>query len=464
MEESDILKEFLVALGFKVDAAQYKKYLDSVQGATTETNKLGLSAAAAIIGTTAAIAKVSEVMEKLYYVSQRTNSSVSSIMAFDYGVSQLGGSSDAAQASLENLAHFIRAYPGSSQFLQQLGVAPEHVKDAEAALRDLIPVLKAMPQYQGLAYANLLGMDEKTFLALTSGKLEQSLDEYNKRVANAGVNMQDAGEKGHDFMVALRGLGSEAEIVGALLEEKLVPSLTKAVSAWDKYLQIGAQTAHDPSLIVKGAKLLGTDPMKWAQNYDETLGLGQKPTDSWQQKSVSERQKYLLDYFKSQGWTANQASGIVAGLQSENDTFDPHRMGDNNHATGLGQWHKDRAAIFKQKYGHDIYSATGAEQAEFVQYELTHNEKSAGDALRNTGNAYDAGNVFRQNYERPANLVSEGARTGALAQQISGNTYSPQTTINVNGSRDPSTVASDVLAGQNDVNKNLIRMSSGVPQ
>ena len=250
MAETDVLKEFLVALGFKIDSAQYKKFTDSVTGATFNVEKLGAATAAAVIGTTAAIAKVSEVMDKLYYVSQRTGSSVSSIMAFDYGVSQLGGSADAAQASLENLGHFIRAYPGSGQFLTQLGVAPEHVKDAAAALKDLIPILKAMPQYQGLAYANMLGMDEKTFLALTSGDLTKQIDDYNERISKAGVNAQGAAEKGSAFMKAIRGVGAEAEVVGAARDARLPVRSTVLRPEHAEYLCLGSLPCRVPVIDV----------------------------------------------------------------------------------------------------------------------------------------------------------------------------------------------------------------------
>jgi hypothetical protein len=116
MADTDVIKEFLVSLGFKVDDSSYRKFENAVKGSSNLAADLGKVATAAVISTTAAVAKVSEVMDKLYFVSQRTGSSVSSIQAFDYAISQTGGSADGAKQSLENLSHFIRAYPGGADF------------------------------------------------------------------------------------------------------------------------------------------------------------------------------------------------------------------------------------------------------------------------------------------------------------------------------------------------------------
>lgn len=466
MSETDVLKEFLVALGFKIDSAQYKKFTDSVSGATLNVEKLGTAAAAAVIGTTAAIAKVSEVMDKLYYVSQRTGSSVSSIMAFDYGVSQLGGSADAAQASLENLGHFIRAYPGSGQFLTQLGVAPEHVKDAAAALKDLIPILKAMPQYQGLAYANMLGMDEKTFLALTSGDLTKQMDDYNERISKAGVNAQGAAEKGSAFMKAIRGVGAEADVVGAALEDKFAPTLTKIVGLMDKFLQGSAILITDPHKFVENEQAAFSDAhaknlkihslvkggMSFEDAQKQVNGAPEKQADT---RSPDEKRKWLMDYFRSKGWSDAAAGGIVNRLYDESK-FDPSAKGDKGTAYGLFQAHKDWRRDFKNTMGKDIFGSSLEDQAQFLDMALKGQTNSKdGDAMRtgallkNARTDTDAYRLFNGGFEKSASGVA------AINSTVN---------ITIPGAGNPSAVGAAVADKQSDVNKQLIRMSSGVPQ
>lgn len=118
-------------------------------------------------------------------------------------------------------------------------------------------------------------------------------------------------------------------------------------------------------------------------------------------------------FLMSNGWTREQSAGILGNLFHESAGFNPGAIGDNGQAYGLAQWHRDRQAIFARVFGKPIQGSSRAEQLAFVQYELTHNESKAGAALRQTTNVADATRVFASMYERPANMSSLGARTGA---------------------------------------------------
>lgn len=128
----------------------------------------------------------------------------------------------------------------------------------------------------------------------------------------------------------------------------------------------------------------------------------------------------IKKFFMSQGWTAAQAAGIAANLMSESGGR-TNATGDNGQAFGLAQWHRDRQAAFRAFAGHDIHSATLAEQLAFVQHELTSgSEKSAGKALRGATTAADAGAIVSRMYERPKDTEGEASRRGSLAASILG--------------------------------------------
>jgi len=121
-----------------------------------------------------------------------------------------------------------------------------------------------------------------------------------------------------------------------------------------------------------------------------------------------------IDYFTSQGWSREQAAGIVANLNAESG-MDPTRSGDRGKAFGLAQWHPDRQAAFKDFAGTDIRQSTAEQQLAFVQHELTAGaERAAGDRLRGTTTAAEAGAVVSQYYERP---FAAGPEALARAQQ-----------------------------------------------
>lgn len=159
----------------------------------------------------------------------------------------------------------------------------------------------------------------------------------------------------------------------------------------------------------------GNNPAARAAADAEAAG---SPVNAASSSTVATAQQ-IQKYFESQGWTPAQAAGIASNIHSESGGK-INATGDNGTAYGLGQWHPDRQANFKKLFNKDIKTSTLAEQLAFMQWELTNTEKGAGDALRNTTTAADAGAVISRKYERPADAVGEASRRGAYAATLAG--------------------------------------------
>jgi len=131
-------------------------------------------------------------------------------------------------------------------------------------------------------------------------------------------------------------------------------------------------------------------------------------------------QSAAMSYFQAQGWTKEQAAGLVANISRES-SFNPERVGDSGKAYGLGQWHPDRQAEFKKVFGKDIKGSSFEEQLAFMQYELTQgNERRAGDILRRSTTAAAAGAAVSTHYERPRDTSGEASLRGQLAAAMLG--------------------------------------------
>lgn len=127
-----------------------------------------------------------------------------------------------------------------------------------------------------------------------------------------------------------------------------------------------------------------------------------------------------MQYFMQQGWSRDQAAGIVANLSAESG-MDHGIVGDGGQAYGLAQWHPDRQAAFKRWSGKDIRQSTRAEQLAFVHYELTQgNEQAAGNRLRRATNAGQAADIVTRYYERPKHVDRDAATRSAMAERIRG--------------------------------------------
>ncbi len=134
----------------------------------------------------------------------------------------------------------------------------------------------------------------------------------------------------------------------------------------------------------------------------------------------SKEEQAAMAYFQAQGWTREQAAGLAANIKRES-AFRPDAVGDNGKAYGIGQWHPDRQAEFKKKFGKDIQGSSMEEQMAFMHYELTQgNERKAGNILRGTSSAAEAAAAVSSHYERPADKAGEAAKRGQMALAMLG--------------------------------------------
>ncbi|MEX9562036.1 lytic transglycosylase catalytic, partial [Escherichia coli] len=144
---------------------------------------------------------------------QRTGATVQGIQSIGYAVSQVGGSVDAARSSLESLSRFIRNNPGAEGFLNRLGV---QTRDASGNMRDMAAIftgvgqkLSSMPYYRANQYAQMLGIDENTLMAMRRG-VGQFSAQYSEMVKAIGFNADQAALSSNRFMTSLKSLGEMA--------------------------------------------------------------------------------------------------------------------------------------------------------------------------------------------------------------------------------------------------------------
>ncbi|MBJ0328584.1 lytic transglycosylase catalytic [Escherichia coli] len=210
---AETIKDFLVSLGFSVDDAGAKKFGSVLADTTANVIKMGLAVEGAALSVVAFTAKIASGLDNLYWASQRTGATVQGIQSIGYAVSQVGGSVDAARSSLENLSRFIRNNPGAEGFLNRLGV---QTRDASGNMRDMAAIftgvgqkLSGMPYYRANQYAQMLGIDENTLMAMRRG-VGQFSAQYSEMVKAIGFNADQAALSSNRFMTSLKSLGEMA--------------------------------------------------------------------------------------------------------------------------------------------------------------------------------------------------------------------------------------------------------------
>ena len=239
----DILRSYLVNLGFHVERGSERQFEQSVGKATARVAEMGAAIEAMGVALVAVVTKMSDRFEDLYYASQRIGSSVENIRAFSFGLSQVGLKAGDAQAALEGLADKMRSSPATEGLLKSLGV---QTRDAAGELRDTTQVFEeAMAtlhkRYQGQSYfvgqniaQSWFGVDPRTYLAM-GRDFSEFESKQKERFRRYGADQQALAEQGKQFAQRFRDAQASvvtlAEKVFIGLSVRMMPALER-FSAW----------------------------------------------------------------------------------------------------------------------------------------------------------------------------------------------------------------------------------------
>lgn len=234
---TEVLREYLLSLGFRTNTSEAKKFTNLLGS----IDKSALAAGGSLVGiATATIAMVNvfaSQMEKLYYSSKRTGSTVANLQALEYGAKAIGLSGDQIRGAIENLARSLRTNPGLIGVIKSLGVKVEG-RDMSDVAKDLVRSLRQMPYFVGAKFASLFGIDEQTFQMLSMGL--DKLDEYSERrrqmAKEAGVDADKAAEAALTYRNLLGETVERAGLLKDALSIALLPTLTEGIKLTNQIL------------------------------------------------------------------------------------------------------------------------------------------------------------------------------------------------------------------------------------
>lgn len=476
------LESFLISLGFKVDANSQRKFDEGMERA--KELFINISKKAAIAGTAVGVAidRMGRKLDELYFASKRTGASATNIRAFGYAVSQLGGDAANAQNSLEAVARMLRNAPGSEGILKNvLATVGASTRDANGNLRDMAEIFKdmgralqVMPPERANAFAEALGIDERTLQAMRSGEISKYMEEHQRLMKQMGFDADEAARAGREYAQAMREMAASAEVLGMKMQKHVLPIVREAIEAMREFSKLmdspgklieQTKVVKDKGPLTNGPgfldKLLPRSIVDWLNpgvRWPDQSVSGKivdeqgRPLGAGGSKAPASAQDSALRFFQSMGWTPAQAAGIVANLMHESK-LQPGAVGDGGKAFGIAQWHPDRQAAFKAWSGKEIQQSSFQEQLAFVHHELSKGaEQRAGALLRAAENSRQAAEIVSRYYERPLRGDAEAAARGATAAQLTATT-----TIHVHGSADPYATGQAVADQQKRVAQDAIR-------
>lgn len=239
-----VIRDFLVSLGFDTDNSGLANMKSAMDGIEWKAKALNGALLALATGAVLAVKQTASELDKLYFSSQRIGASVTNINAYGNAIAQLGGSAEGAVGTLEALAEKIRNSPGYEGQIKSLGV---NTRDANGAMRDRVEVMKdlsgvlsKMPAYQANAYANSLGIDQKTLLAMRDNKFMANMEKYQKIQKELGMN-DELAKSGNEFMTEYRDLSMMTKTGFQVIVMQAGKALIPILKLLNQLIQAGIQ-------------------------------------------------------------------------------------------------------------------------------------------------------------------------------------------------------------------------------
>lgn len=274
---SEILREYLLVLGFKVDQPGAKKVENTLGNLNLKSLGLGLSLAGVARASQAMVIAFARDMERLYYASRRTDSTVEGLQAMEFGAKQIGMSAEGATASIKALAMAIKYDPGKKGLLESWGIDTN--RDTTKVFLDLIEKLLTMAPQVGKGFAAMFGISPEDLVAYEKDfpKLKKAIEDRLKMGKDSGVNATDAAKAETEFMNRLREIEEKLLILRGAVAVALTEPMEIAAKAAKSFVDdLTKLVKMTPTQAWEGMKADAKKAWAWA-NTPMPLSGGRTP-------------------------------------------------------------------------------------------------------------------------------------------------------------------------------------------
>lgn len=210
---TDVLREFMVRLGFAVDDASYRKFQDSVKRVTDQVQEIGAVVTAVAGAITAMVEKSARDFESLFFFARRAGTTVASLQELQYIAKQAGmGVNDLAQMTQQLFDRIVETGGGVAVVLHQMHVNTTEMVNGVMKMRDtkdiLLDVAKSFHDlyesgqaFIAIKYGEQLGYSADQVVKLATGyeKMAQASKDYAEIIKNAGLTPTDIEKMGQGW-------------------------------------------------------------------------------------------------------------------------------------------------------------------------------------------------------------------------------------------------------------------------
>jgi len=239
----DVIKEFLVGLGFQIDEQGLNNFNAGIGKATLMVTAVGVAAVAAAAGITKFVAGVANKFDAVGDLADQVNTTSEAILELGYIATLTGSSVAAAENSLYGLnktaGEASLGIGRGAKIFEDLGLQAKDsngdLKDTSVLMSEIGERIKDMARGEQLAVLSKLGIDPTMVNALTtdvSGLAAEFQTLYN----NVGIDANAAAEDSSEFNDSMDRMKFTMEAIKDAVGLKFMNQVRFGIDALRKFL------------------------------------------------------------------------------------------------------------------------------------------------------------------------------------------------------------------------------------
>jgi len=235
------IKEFLVALGFKVDNSQLKKFEGGIGKAGLAVAGLGAAVGVAAVAIERMVTGVAKELDAVSDLGKRVNTTATELMRMQYVASLTDASAEAAAASFDGLNRIMgeaatgvgRGAVAFEKYGLSVKKADGTLKSTSEMMSEIGDHIRDMSRQEQVAILSRLGIDPKMVEALT-GDMSELTGEFDSLYSTLGVDIDKAAQASSDFMDSQFKLKYVFDALKKSLAIAFMPQLQRSMDALRK--------------------------------------------------------------------------------------------------------------------------------------------------------------------------------------------------------------------------------------
>lgn len=272
---NEVIKSFLVSLGFSVDDNALRKFTGTLNGIGGTASLVAKSVLAVAVAAEAMVGVVANSMEKLYYASKRTGATVGNLQALNYAFEKVGISGEKALDFVEAISKIaLSSDPGQKTMLDRLvGVDTTKMEKTEAFVKAMTKLF-SMGDIEGTGQAaDLFGMDKQTYGQLKQfwPEVQSAMAERNEMLKTSGINADAAAKEFTQYKNELKKAWEQIEVMTIKIAHDLLPAFDKLIKGLNDVL-VGANKLQGISIFPESWVVQANNIVAAANKIEEALG------------------------------------------------------------------------------------------------------------------------------------------------------------------------------------------------